>query len=116
MNTKKGWLGSLSLFFLAAALVFGVSLAQPEEACAGDCEFDWIGANGWASGATCAAAKDACFDDAYSAAEAACASINKGLCDTGNISFNTCYPDGGMIKVDCVLEYKCDGGPEFPFP
>lgn len=114
MGTKKGWIGSLSIFLFAAALVFGVSLAEPEEACAGDCEEDWLTANGWGMGATCAAAKNACFGDAYDAAEADCNSINKDLCQTGSITYTSCYPSGGQIKVDCYLQYKCEGGPEFP--
>ena len=114
MSSKTRWLGSVGL--LAAALIFAVWLAEPEEACAGDCEFGWTNANGWGMAATCAAAESACYDDAYDAAEDACAAINKGLCDTGSINYGGCYPHMGQIKVDCVLQYKCDGGPEYPFP
>ena len=114
MGTKKRWLGSLGLF-LAAVVVFGVSLAEPEESCADDCQFDWWTANGWGMGATCAAAKNDCRSDALSAADAECAAINKGLCRTGSITYTSCYASGGQIKVDCYLQYKCDGGPDIPF-
>jgi len=115
MNTKKGWWKSAGALLFATALVFGISLAEPEEACAGDCQFDWYSANAWGMGANCAAAKTACANAAESTAEASCAAENKGLCATGSISYNSCYASGGQIKVDCVLQYKCDGGPDIPF-
>ena len=114
MSTKKGRLGSLGLVLCAGALVFGFSLAEPEEACAGNCQLEWYTASGWGAGATCAAAKIACENDAYQTAETECGWINKGVCATGSITYNSCYPSGGQIKVDCDLQYKCDGGPDFP--
>lgn len=117
MSTRrKGLLGTFGALLVVSALVVFVSLAEPEEACAGDCEFGWTNANAWGMGATCAAAKTSCESNAISTADGECASINKDLCDTGAITYNSCYPAGGQIKVDCVLQYKCEGGPEFPFP
>ena len=114
MKNRKGWLGSLGLALFMGVLVFGVSFAQPQEACASGCEEDWLTANGWGMGANCAAAKNACFSDAYDAAEDDCAAINKDLCTTGSITYTSCYASGGQIKVDCYLQYKCEGGPDIP--
>jgi len=116
MSLNKGWSRSFGASLLAGALVLGLAFVQPEEACAGGaCEEDWYSANAWGMGANCAAAKSACSSNAYSAAVGECASINKDVCQTGSISYNSCYASGGQIKVDCVLQFKCEGGPESPF-
>lgn len=116
MSTKKGLLGTLGLFVFGLALVFGLSLAEPEDACASGCWPFWSTANEWGMGATCAAAKSNCEARAINAADDFCAGINKDLCDIGTITFNSCYQSGGQTKVDCTLQFKCEDGPLVPFP
>jgi hypothetical protein len=106
---------ALGTTLLSLGLFFGTAAVAPEEACAGDCQFDWWDVDEWGDGSTCTAAENNCYSDAYSAASAVCAAENKGLCQVGNFTHNTCYWGGGKWNVDCNLEYKCDGGPDIPF-
>ena len=105
---------ALSTALLSLALFFGTAMVAPEEACAGTCNEDWWTALAWEGRSTCQAAINACQSSANSEASYQCGLINKGVCQVGTFSHNTCYYQGGMWKVDCSLQYKCDGGEEFP--
>jgi hypothetical protein len=100
---------------LTGLLFFGSAAVEPTDACAGNCQFDWWTVPEWGHASSCAAAENSCYSNAYSAASAECASINKGLCQVGTFTPSACYWGGGKWNVDCYLDYKCDGGPEFPF-
>ena len=110
-NLVKGSLGAALVAVLAIA---GSAAFTPVEVCAGECQFDWWTVYEWGMASTCTGAENACYARAENAAEAECALINKGLCATGTFTHNTCYLSGGQWKVDCSLQYKCDGGPDIP--
>lgn len=106
---------ALGTALLTAFLFFGTAAVAPEEACAGNCEFDWSTAYNWGMGINCQAAHDNCYSHAYSEAQSLCAGLGKGLCQVGTFTESACYWSSGAWKRDCTLDYKCDAGEEFPF-
>ena len=115
MKKSKVFAFALGTALLGLFVFFGTAAVEPEEACAGECQFDWWTAYDWGMGSTCTAAENNCYNRAYNAASNTCAAENKGLCQVGTFSHNTCYLSGGQWKVDCSLQFKCDGGPDIPF-
>jgi hypothetical protein len=100
---------------ITAALCTGVSAFAPAEVCASGCQLDWWPVQEWGMGYTCFGAIDNCLVRAERAAENSCAAINKSLCAFGTFTYGACYQAGSQKKVDCVLQYKCEGGPDEPF-
>ena len=105
---------SLGALVLAAIFAVGFSALVTPAAEAGNCLCppDTIQVNEWGMGSTCAAAKANCSARAHNAADGACQSTTGGdACGFGSIWYNSCYAN---VKVDCILQVRCEECIQFP--